>query len=124
MILMQAASGGQGTMAEAIMLRQLGRVSVAILDMHSAVGDGRRAEQVTMMLRNQFAAVTDRLPAVPSKTVQPDSRTQPTDVPDVMRQATDGLAAPGTSSPVPNTLQPTKRKTPATAYERDGLGRD
>ncbi len=124
MILMQAASGGQGTMAEAIMLRQLGRVSVAILDMHSAVGDARRAEQVTAILRNQFATVTDRLPAVPSKTVQPDSRMQPADVPDVMRRATDGLAAPGTGSPVPNTLQPTKRTTPATPRERDGLGRD
>ncbi|MFC5931764.1 relaxase [Cryobacterium melibiosiphilum] len=123
MILMQAASGGQGTMAEAIMLRQLGRVLVAILDMHSAVGDARRAEQVTMMLRNQFAAVTDRLPAVPSKSAQPDSRT-PADVHDVMRRATDGLAAPGTGSPVPNKLQPTKRKTPATPRERDGLGRD
>ncbi len=124
MILMQAASGGQGTMAEAIMLRQLGRVSVAILDMHSAVGDARRAEQVTAMLRNQFAAVTDRLPAVPSKTTQPDSRMQPADVPVVMRQATDGLAAPGTGSSVPNKLQLTKRKTPATPRERDGLGRD
>lgn len=124
MILMQAASGGQGTVAEAIMLRQLGRVSVAILDMHSAVGDARRAEQVTAMLRNQFAAITDRLPAVPSKSAQPDSRTQAADVPVVMRQATDGLAAPGTGSPVPNTLQPTKRKTPATPRERDGLGRD
>ena len=72
MILMQAASGGQGTMAEAIMLRQLGRVSVAILDMHSAVGDAGRAEQVTAMLRNPFAAVTDRLPMVPSKNAQPD----------------------------------------------------
>ncbi|WP_104135161.1 relaxase/mobilization nuclease domain-containing protein [Cryobacterium sp. Y62] len=124
MILMQAASGGQGTMAEAIMLRQLGRVSVAILDMHSAVGDAHRAEQVTLMLRNQFAAITDRLPAVPSKTVQPDSRTQTREVPVVMRQATDGLAAPGTGSPVPTKLQPTKRKIPATPRERDGLGRD
>ena len=124
MILMQAASGGQGTMAEAIMLRQLGRVSVAILDMHSAVGDAGRAEHVTAMLRNQFAAVTDRLPAVPGKTTQQDSRTQPADVPEVMRQATDGLAAPGTGSPVPNKLQPIKRKTPATPRERDGLGRD
>ena len=124
MILMQAASGGQGTMAEAIMLRQLGRVSVAILDMHSAVGDARRAEQVTMMLRNQFAAVTDRLPAVPSKTTQPESQKQTPNVSDVMRRATDGLAAPGTGSPVPNKLQPTKRKTPATPRKGDGLGRD
>ncbi|WP_255411347.1 MULTISPECIES: hypothetical protein [unclassified Cryobacterium] len=36
---MHAPSGGRGAMAEAIMPRQLGRVSVAILDMHSAVGD-------------------------------------------------------------------------------------
>ncbi|MDH6238467.1 relaxase/mobilization nuclease domain-containing protein [Cryobacterium sp. CG_9.6] len=124
MILMQAASGGTGTMAEAIMLRQLGRVSVAILDMHSAVGDARRAEQITATLRTQFAAVTDRLPAVPSKSAQSDSRTRSVEVPDVMRRATEGLAAPGTGSPVPTTLNPSRRKTPATPRERDGHGRE
>ncbi len=124
MILMQAATGGKGTMAEAIMLRQLGRVSVAILDMHSAVGDARRAEQITATLRTQFAAVADRLPAVPSKAAQPDSRTRSVDVPDVMRRATDGLAAPRTGSPVPTTLNPTRGKTAATPHERDGHGRE
>ena len=92
--------------------------------MHSAVGDAGRAEQVTAMLRNPFAAVTDRLPMVPSKNAQPDSLAQTADVPVVIRRATEGLAAPGTGSPVPNKLHPTKRKTPATPRERDGLGRD
>ena len=86
MILMQAATGGRGTMAEAIMLRQLGRTAVAVLDMHSANGDARRAE--------------------------------------VVRVATEGLAAPRSGSPVPNTLEPTKRKTPATPRERNRHGRD
>ena len=93
-------------MAEAIMLRQPGHMSVAILDMHSAAGDDRGNEEVTMMLCNQFAAVTDRLPMLPRKTAQPVSRTERADALVVVRRATDGLAAPGTRSPVPNKLQP------------------
>jgi hypothetical protein len=126
MILMQAAAvaGGSDTMAQAIMLRQLGRVSVAILDMHTALGDARRAERVTAVMRNQFAAVSDRLPKVPTKEASTSTRTAAADVPDVVRRATDGLAAPGTGSPVPTTLNPHKPKTPAAPRERDGRGRE
>ena len=97
---------------------------MAILDMHTALGDARRAEQVTAMMRNQFAAVSERLPAIPSKEAPTDSRTQTNEVPDVMRRATEGLAAPGTGSPIPNTLHPTKPKTAAAPRERDGRGRE
>lgn len=126
MILMQAAAvaGGSDTMAQAIMLRQLGRVSVAILDMHTALGDARRAEQVTAVMRNQFAEVSDRLPKVPTKEAAPSARTAAADVPGVVRRATDGLAAPGTGSPVPTTLNPQRPRTPAAPRERDGRGRD
>ena len=125
MILMQAATvaGGQDTMAQAIMLRQLGRVSVAILDMHTALGDARRAEQVTAMMRTQFAAISDRLPPVPTPGA-PSVGARTADVPDVMRRATEGLAAPGTGSPIPTTLTPHKPKTPSTPRERDGRGRE
>lgn len=123
MILMQAASGGRGTMAEAIMLRQLGRVSVAILDAHAAAGDARRAEQLTAMMHEKFAQVQQRMPEIPSKQNGPETRTV-TSENETMRRAIEGLAAPGTGSPLPTTLRPGKHKTPATPRERDGLGRE
>jgi hypothetical protein len=123
MILMQAASGGRGTMAEAIMLRQLGRVSVAILDAHAAAGDARRAEQLTAMMYEKFAQVQQRMPEIPSKQNGPETHTV-TSENETMRRATDGLASPGTGSPLPTTLRPGKHKTPATPRERDGHGRE
>jgi hypothetical protein len=126
MILMQAAAvaGGQDTMAQAIMLRQLGRVSVAILDMHTALGDARRAEQVTAMMRNQFAAVSEQLPAPPRTDTPASNHTRGAAASDAVRLATEGLAAPGTGSPVPTTLQPHKPKTPAVPRERNGHERE
>ncbi|MCB8044212.1 hypothetical protein JM654_08060 [Microbacterium oxydans] len=72
MILLQAATAGRGTAAEAILFRQLGRLSVALLDAHKAAGDARRAEQMTESLRGKLAAIQERLPAIPTKdTAQP-----------------------------------------------------
>lgn len=106
------------------MLRQLGRVSVAILDMHTAAGDARRAEQVAAMMRTQFAQVAERLPTIPAK--EPQAGTDPGNRKpgDARLRATDGMAAPGTRSPIPNTLHPSTRKTPALSRERDGRGRE
>ena len=131
MLLLQAASGGKGTMAEAIMLRQLGRVTVAVLDAHAAAGDARRAEQLTAMMHEKFAQIQQRLPEIPLKQNGPETRTETRTVTsenETMRRATDGLAAPGTGSPLPTPLptplRPGKHKTPAMPRERDGLGRE
>ena len=118
-------------MAEAIMLRQLGRVTVAVLDAHAAAGDARRAEQLTAIMHEKFAQVQQRLPEIPLKQNGPEARTETRTVTrtvtsenETMRRATDGLAAPGTGSPLPTPLRPGKHKTPATPRERDGLGRE
>lgn len=115
MVLMQATTGSQGA-AEAIMLRQLGRVAVALMDMHSAAGDARRAEQLRDMMLNQVTAVQRRLPAleVPASTPATEA----------VRLATEGLAPPTIGSPLPTPLEPGKGKTPVTPRERDGLGRE
>ena len=123
MILMQAASGGRGAMAEAIMFRQFGRLTVAVLDAHAAAGDARRAEQLTAMMHEKFAQVQQRMPEAPSKQNGPEARTV-TSENETMRRATEGLAVPGTGSPLPTTLRPGKHKTPVTPRERDGLGRE
>ena len=105
------------------MLRQLGRVTVAVLDAHAAAGDARRVEQLTAMMHEKFAQVQQRMPEIPSKQNGPETRTV-TSENETMRRATEGLAVPGTGSPLPTTLRPGKHKTPVTPRERDGLGRE
>lgn len=129
MLLMQAAAiaGGRGTMVEAILLRQLGRVSVAILDAHTAVGDARRAEQVTQMLRTQFAQLTTQYPEVPMKVGTGALVAETLTVEgERVRRATEGLATPGTrvpgsrsGSPVSTPLVPVKKLSPAVVRVRD-----
>jgi len=124
MVLMQAAVGGQGSVGQAIMLRQLGRLSVALMDAHAAAGDARRAEQLAQMMREKFAAVEQQLPAVqtPGEKVAAPRTLTPEE--EKVRLATEGLAAPGTDSPVPNTITPRKRSTADPSRDRDGHGRE
>jgi hypothetical protein len=118
MLLLQAATiaGGQEQAALALLLRQLGRTTVAVLDMHTAAGDARRAAELTRTMQTQFAAVRSGLP---------ETATTPTPVwagewSETMRQATAGLAAPGTGTP----LVPRAPRTTTGPRQRDGHGRD
>lgn len=122
MMLLQAATAGRGTAAEAILLRQLGRLSVALLDAHQAAGDARRAEQMSQSLRDKLAAIQERLPAAPTKDAAPAVPLTPEE--EAVRRAQRGLAAPGTRSPLPNPITPRKRTTTDTSRDRDGHGRD
>ena len=122
MMLLQAATAGRGTAAEAILFRQLGRLSVALLDAHQAAGDARRAEQMSQSLRDKLAAIQERLPAVPTKDAAPAASLSPEE--EAVRRAQRGLAAPGTRSPLPNPITPRKRTTTDTSRDRDGHGRD
>ncbi|MDN4599314.1 relaxase/mobilization nuclease domain-containing protein [Leifsonia virtsii] len=124
MLLMQAASQGQGTMAEAILMRQLARLTVAIIDMHKAIGDEACAAQISRTLNTQMATVASRLPEVPRK-----GQTGPaTDVderaPESVRIAQTGLSAPRPGSPLPTKVEPAKLYKPATGPDQDrGIGR-
>lgn len=123
MILLQAAASGRsGTAAEAILFRQLGRLSVAVLDAHKAAGDARRAEQLSRTLNDKLVAIQERLPAIPSTT--PRERQEPEMTPELgaARRAQSGLPAPGTRSPLPNPITPRPRAASDTSRERDGHG--
>ncbi|MGC5225117.1 relaxase/mobilization nuclease domain-containing protein [Micromonospora sp. DT81.3] len=124
MLFMQAAVGGRGSVAQAIVLRQLGRLSVALMDAHAAAGDARRAEQLAGMMREKFAAVERQLPPVPGRQEPPERTRTLTREEASVRRATEGLAAPGAGSPVPNTITPRKRSTSDTSREPDGHGRE
>lgn len=124
MILLQAATAGRGTAAEAILFRQLGRLSVALLDAHKAAGDARRAEQMSESLRGKLAAIQERLPAVAAKDAAGEPARALTPEEEAVRRAQRGLAAPGTRSPLPNPITPRKRSTSDTSRDRDGTGRE
>lgn len=124
MILLQAATAGRGTAAEAILFRQLGRLSVALLDAHKAAGDARRAEQMSESLRGKLAAIQERLPAVAKKDTAEEPARALTPEEEAVRRAQRGLAAPGTRSPLPNPITPRKRSTSDTSRDRDGTGRE
>ncbi len=95
MLLMMAARGGQGTVAQAILLRQLANLAKALYDMHRAAGDARRAAEVATAIRTQLAQVADRLPAAPGA-----PQSTPSSGPSLAPTA----AVPG--SPVPARLGP------------------
>lgn len=124
MILLQAAAAGRGTAAEAILFRQLGRLSVALLDGHKAAGDARRAEQMSQSLRDKLAAIQERLPAIRSTDTTRTAASALTLEEEAVRRAQRGLAAPGTRSPLPNPITPRKRSTSDTSRDRDGTGRE
>ena len=127
MLLLQTAASGRGSVAEAILLRQLGRMSVAILDMHTAAGDARRAEQVAAVLRGQFAEVAARLPTVPAAAAggrQGSAGGSGRGIPETVRRATEGLAAPGSGSPLPTPLRRSQTPAPSTPRERGGHDRN
>lgn len=62
MLLASAARGGQGTAAQAIMLRQLVRLAEAVHDAARASGEARRAGEIAAAERANLRAVATRLP--------------------------------------------------------------
>lgn len=121
MILLQAATSGRGTAAEAILFRQLGRLSVALLDAHTAAGDARRAEAMSQSLRDKLASIQERLPTVKAKDAQQPAALTPEE--EAVRRAQRGLAAPGTRSPLHTPITPRTRSTSDTSRDRDSHDR-
>ena len=73
LVLMAATMGGQGTTAQAIMLRQLLNLAKAVHDMHKASNDLRRARQINAVVRTQLSQVAAALPSVPGSNPGVDS---------------------------------------------------
>jgi hypothetical protein len=72
-MLMAATMGGNGTAAQAIMLRQLLNVAKAVHDMHKASNDLRRARQISHIVRHHLSQVAAALPGVPAPAPAVDS---------------------------------------------------
>jgi hypothetical protein len=126
-MLLQAATQGQGTMAEAILLRQLASTVKAVMDMHAAIGDAQRAAQIDRTLRDQCSQVRDRLPAIvrtetgqPSNAMPAPADTLDPELAKIVKTAQRGQVVPGTGTPVPTRIEPHKPTTTVTPNERDG----
>ncbi|GAA0353866.1 serine/threonine-protein kinase [Micropruina glycogenica] len=117
MLLISAAKGGRGAVAQAVMLRQLANLAKAVYDMHRADQDARRAAQIERAIRRDLATVSARLPD-PGPVGHPD--TKAAEVVRTARQAQGGpQRTPG--SPVPNRIEP-QRPRSTTAAGRNGPG--
>ena len=121
-VLLQAAVGGRGTVAQSIVLRQLGRLAVAVMDAHSATGDAHRAEQLARTMRERFEAIERSQPAIPARA--DDAERSPDQGEDAIRVARQGYVPPGVGSPLPTTLTPQSRTSPTPARDRGDHGRD
>ncbi|WP_380164672.1 relaxase/mobilization nuclease domain-containing protein [Jannaschia sp. R86511] len=123
LLLASLARGGQGTVAQAILLRQLMNLAKAIHDAHRAAGEAQRAAQIAAVAREQLRQVQAGLPAPRSTAEVSGVRDVPEAVAadaELVRLARAGLApvetaparAPG--SPVPTTA-PSRRPVVAPA---------
>lgn len=113
MLLASAARGGQGTAAQAIMLRQLANLAKAVHDVHRASGEARRAAEIAAAERNHLRRLAERLPQpVAAGQAVPASGAGAPLAPEVaatlqrLQQGHGSTGRPG--SPVPNTIESTR----------------
>ena len=62
LLLASIAHGGQGTVAQAVLLRQLSNTARALHDWHGAAGEARRAEEIARMARGELVTIAASLP--------------------------------------------------------------
>ena len=70
LLLSSVAHGGLGTVAQAVLLRQLSATVRAMQDAHEAAGHARRAAEIERVMRERLATVRAGLPKLPDKAQQ------------------------------------------------------
>ncbi|MEF2978147.1 relaxase/mobilization nuclease domain-containing protein [Subtercola sp. YIM 133946] len=65
MVLMQVAQTGKPTLALALVMRELEKLSRAVHDMHRAAGDAHRASDVRSMMQHRLHTVSQQMPHIP-----------------------------------------------------------
>lgn len=131
LLVASAVRGGKGTLAQAVMIRQLLRLAQAIHDAHVAAEQLRHAELLRADTRQALLRVRDRLPALPQLSATQSVQPSPAADIDPELQATlermraaNAHAATKAVSPVPPRLTPaarpatTTRPGPAPGLER------
>lgn len=127
MLLLMAAKGGKGTMAEAILFRQLVAKTKALYESHAAIADARQAAQIADALGAKLDSVRARLPEIPTTTNPATERAAAstvtldpaTEAARRVIEAQNGSAAGRPSNPLPNRIEPARPATPVVRPERD-----
>lgn len=127
MLLASAIRGGQGTAAQAAMLRQLMNLTQAVYDAAKAAQQARHAEAIATDVRTRLVRVRAALPATSTTATAPTAtKTEPRriDMSSVIDEATrealnkmnraEENRRKGTTSPLPSTIEPTRPRTPTT----------
>jgi Relaxase/Mobilisation nuclease domain len=100
LLLFSISHGGSGSVAEAVLLRQLANVAKALHDHHTAAGDAARASQIATVVRTQLASVSAALPPVEPGPARPSHDADAVEAVRIAAQAHPGPRAPG--SPIPD----------------------
>lgn len=113
MLLASAARGGQGTVAQAAMIRQLLRLTQAVYEAARAAEQERQARLLAEDVRARLTRVRDALPAVtaaPSSTSAEPAKALDPEAQAMLDRLRAGQAQPATAatSPVPNNIEPAK----------------
>lgn len=118
MLLASAARGGQGTVAQAAMVRQLLRLTQAVHDVCVAGQQARQAKLLAEDTRARLVRVRDAMPQVPTATSANGTATatierQRTLDPEAQAMldrlhAGQGKPATAAASPIPNKIEPAK----------------
>ena len=118
LLLISAAKGGRGAVAQAVMLRQLANLAKAVYDMHRADQDARRAAQIERAIRTDLAKVSARLPDP-----GPTGDSKGAEAVRAARQAQGGpQRAPG--SPIPNRIESERPRATSTTASKGGPSKD
>lgn len=124
MLLASAMRGGQGTVAQAAMIRQLLRLTQAVYEASVAAGQARQARLIAEDVRARLTRVRDALPApMPAGSVATVERTATLDpeAQAMLDRLRAGQARPATEagSPVPNPIEPARpRETTGPGADR------
>lgn len=115
MLLASAARGGQGTVAEAALIRQLLRLTQAVYEASVAAQQARHARLLAEDVRARLTRVRDALPAIATATSTTTETAAALD-PDAQAmldrlRAGQGQPATAATSPLPNMIEPAKPRT-------------
>lgn len=118
MLLASAARGGQGTVAQAAMVRQLLRLTQAVHDASVAGQQARQAKLLAEDTRARLVRVRDAMPQVPTAASAKGTATATIDRPRTLDpevqamldrlHAGQGKPATADASPIPNKIEPAK----------------
>lgn len=107
MLLASAARGGQGTVAQAVMVRQLLRLTQAVYDASVATGQARHARLLAQDTRARLVRVRDAMPSGTATVTMARTTGLDTEVQAMLERLGAGQARPATEalSPVPSKIE-------------------